>query len=191
MTQGNALRRYIGRTDDPLSPEGEAAARAAGGSELVTEVYVTPLRRTQQTAAILFPNAVQIVVPDLREMDFGDFENRSADDMEADAAYRTWVDGDCLAPCPNGESMESFAARVCDAFSKLIHALSKRGAETAVFVVHGGTVMSVLQKFARPAVGFYDTLVKNCQGFACTLSGAEDGLPFTLTELTRMERITL
>ena len=87
--------------------------------------------------------------------------------------------------------MSGFADRVCQAFETLIRPMSAQGEESAVFVVHGGTVMSVLQKFARPAVGFYDTLVKNCQGFACTLSGAEDGLPFTLTDLTRMERITL
>ena len=191
MTPGNALRRYIGKTDDPLSEEGARAARAAGGSTELKTVYVTPLRRTKQTAAILFPNAVQIVIEDLREMDFGDFEDRSADEMERDAAYRAWVDADCIPPCPNGESMEGFASRVCAAFEALILRLREQGEARAVFVMHGGTVMSILQKFARPAVGFYDCLMKNCEGFSCTLAPAEGELPFTLAELTRMERIEL
>ncbi len=191
MTPGNALRRYVGRTDDPLSEEGVRAVREAGGSDTLRRVFVTPLCRTQQTAAILFPNAEQIVVDDLREMDFGDFEFRSADEMAQDAAYRAWVDADCIPPCPNGESMEAFASRVCDAFEGLIVSLRESDIDEAVFVVHGGTVMSVLQKFARPQMGFYDCLMKNCEGISCALAPAADGLPFTLGGVKRLEKIEL
>ena len=191
MTPGNALRRYIGRTDEPLSEEGVQLARASGGSTALERVYVTPLRRTQQTAAILFPNAKQTVVDDLREMDFGIFENRSAAEMENDAAYRAWVEADCMPACPEGESTPGFSERVCSAFAPLILSLREQDAEQAVFVVHGGTVMSVLQKFARPEMGFYDCLMKNCEGISCVVSDAADGLPFTLTDVTRLEKIEL
>lgn len=191
MTPGNALRRYIGRTDEPLSEAGEKAVREAGGSETLRRVFVTPLLRTQQTAAILFPNAQQTVVDGLREMDFGDFENRSADEMESDEAYRAWVDASCIPPCPNGESMESFSDRVCAAFAEQILRLRAQDEDPAVFVVHGGTVMSVLQQFARPKMGYYDCRLKNCEGVSCVLSPSEDGLPFTLTELAHLERIEL
>ena len=191
MTPGNALRRYIGKTDDPLSEEGRRLARRAGGSATLKRVYVTPLRRTQQTAEILFPNAEQIVVDGLREMDFGVFENRSADEMENDAVYRAWVDADCIPPCPEGESMSGFAERVCRAFEALLRPLLAQGKERAVFVVHGGTVMAILQKYARPEMSFFDCLMKNCEGVSCALSPAADGLPFTLTEVKRMETIAL
>ena len=91
-TAGNALNRYIGCTDSPLCEEGIASAKAAGGDSALKSVIVTPLMRTQQTARILFPNAEQCIVSGLSEMDFGDFEDRSADDMVNDAAYRAWVD---------------------------------------------------------------------------------------------------
>ncbi|MBR4157979.1 MAG: histidine phosphatase family protein [Oscillospiraceae bacterium] len=191
MTPGNALRRYIGKTDDPLSDEGRRLARDAGGDAALDRVYVTPLVRTQQTAAILFPNAEQVIVDGLREMDFGVFENRSADEMEQDAVYRAWVDANCEPACPEGESMEGFAQRVCEAFEELIRSLHEQGKRLAVFVVHGGTVMAVLQKFARPEMGFYDCLMKNCEAVYCTLSTGEDGLPFTLTDIVRMEKIKL
>ena len=93
QTAGNALRRYIGSTDQPLTPEGAEGAKAAGARRSVQSVFVTPLVRTQQTACILFPDAEQTVVPALREMDFGDFEDRSFEDMKDDPAYRAWVDG--------------------------------------------------------------------------------------------------
>ena len=91
MTEGNELRRYIGRTDEPLSEKGAAQAGAAGRDPELEAVYVTALRRTGQTARLLFPNARQTVVAGLEEMDFGEFENRSARDMEGDSAYRAWV----------------------------------------------------------------------------------------------------
>lgn len=185
QTAGNALRRYLGRTDVPLSEEGTALVKAAGSDPGVGTVYVTPLRRTRQTAALLFPNARQITVDGLREMEFGDFENRSAADMADDPAYRAWVDSDCLAPCPNGESRSEFCARVCAAFEAIVKDAAARGEETVVFVVHNGTVMATLEHFARPRQEYYAFAVKNCKGYRCQVSCSE--APFVLTDLTAWE----
>lgn len=182
MTAGNALRRYIGRTDEPLSPEGIEQAKGIGPDVSIERVYVTPLRRTGQTAAILFPGAAQTVVEELREMDFGDFENRSADEMENDPAYRGWVDGFCLAPCPNGESRDEFSRRVCRAFARIVSG----GEEKCVFLVHGGTIMSIMERFARPERDYYAWGVKNCRGYVCRLEPDRDGLP-VLTDIRNWE----
>ena len=182
-TQGNAELRYIGRTDEPLSGDGVALAERLGADLSVGKVYVTPLRRTRQTAAILFPNAEQIVVDDLREMDFGDFEGRSYAEMERDAAYRVWVDGDCLAACPNGECRTDFTARVCAAFEAAVRRAAGQGEETLIFVVHGGTIMAIMERFALPRREFYSYGVKNCCGYCCNAVLAEeltltDGIPW-------------
>ena len=66
QTPGNAESRYLGVTDEPLSPKGIETAKSAGNDPTVTEVLVTPLRRTQMTASILFPNARQCIVSGLR-----------------------------------------------------------------------------------------------------------------------------
>ena len=42
-TAGNAQRRYIGRTDEPLSAEGIALAETVGQDLTLQKVYVTPL----------------------------------------------------------------------------------------------------------------------------------------------------
>ena len=183
QTPGNALRRYIGRTDEPLSPEGIRAAEAFGTLPEIRKVFVTPLCRTQQTARILLPNAEQIVLPALREMDFGDFENRNADEMTNDAAYRAWVDGGCLGACPHGESTPEFSARVCEGFLTALHDLPA-DAPRALFVVHGGVIMALMSRFARPEIAYYDAWVKNCCGYACTLSG-ENGAPI-LTDVRKI-----
>ena len=127
QTAGNALRRYIGSTDQPLTPEGAEGAKAAGARRSVRSVFVTPLVRTQQTARILFPDAEQTVVPALREMDFGDFEDRSFEDMKDDPAYRAWVEGGCLAPCPNGESVLEFSGSMPAFWGASARCRRKRG----------------------------------------------------------------
>ncbi len=166
QTAGNAGRRYIGRTDEPLSPDGIALARQAAADPSVPLVYVSPMQRARQTAAILFPRAVQIVIPDLREMDFGDFEGRSADEMEHDTAYRAWVDGMCLGRCPGGESRAEFEARTVAAFVDAMRgAADARSLDTAVFVVHGGTIMSVLSALAEPKRDYYDWHTSNLCGY--------------------------
>lgn len=168
QTPGNALHRYIGRTDEPLSSEGAALAAQVKTAPGVERVYVSPMRRTRQTAAILFPDADQIVLDDLREMDFGDFEGRSYAEMEHDAAYRAWVDGNCMSPCPNGEGREDFTRRVCGAFAAALAEAGERGETDVFFVVHGGTIMSVLSELARSAGEYYSYACGNCAGYRCT-----------------------
>ena len=181
-TPGNAELRYNGRTDEPLSSEGIALAERVGADLDVKTVYVTPLQRTQQTAAILFPEAEQIVVDDLREMDFGDFEGRSYTEMENDKAYRDWVEGGCLAPCPNGEGRAEFSERVCSAFERVVRAAARRGEETLTFVVHGGTVMAVMERFARPQRDYYSYSAKNCQGYRCRVEFGVNDSDFVLVD---------
>lgn len=174
ITAGNLRHFYNGRTDDPLCPEGVALARASGAYPGVERVFVSPLRRTQETAALLFPRAAQTVVPGLQEMDFGDFEGRSADQMAADAPYRAWVDGQCLGRCPGGESYDGFCGRARTAFEAL--ARRERAAERLVLVVHGGTIRAVLSGFAAEPRTFFDWYAHNCRGFFARLRW-EDGRP--------------
>ena len=83
-TEANDKGIYIGRTDYPLSQKGI--------SELynkldefeyphVGKVYSSPLQRCTETAEILFPDSSVQIVENLIEMDFGDFEGKSADEL--------------------------------------------------------------------------------------------------------------
>lgn len=143
-TAWNAEKRYQGLTDIPLSDRGRAALRQADFSP--ERVYVSPLRRAAETAAILFPEARQVTVSDFREMDFGVFEGRTADEMAGDPAYRAWVAGGCRGRCPGGEDLAEFSDRVWAAFAKLLEIEQER----LVIVAHGGVQMAILERYARP-----------------------------------------
>ena len=80
LTQGNLDGRYIGSgTDLPLCAEGRAQLeelKAKCQYPDVPLVFCSPMLRAQQTAEVLFPNAKLTILQDLREMNFGKFENR-------------------------------------------------------------------------------------------------------------------
>lgn len=165
MTAGNADGCYIGRTDLPVLPQGLEELRAMGSDDSVERVYVTPLRRTQQTASLFFPKAEQIVVDDLIEKDFGDFEGRSAEEMADDPAYRQWVAEGAIGACPNGESMEAFVQRIQRGFCCLVEEALARGDERLVLVGHGGAFMALMISFAHDGRDYYAWFAPNGGGW--------------------------
>lgn len=165
QTEGNLHRRYNGRTDEPLCALGIAQVRAAVILGNMEYAYVSPMLRAIQTANICFPNAQMHIIEDLREMDFGDFEGRTADEMVCDADYREWVDGNCEGQCPNGEDIASFKQRVQAAFDFIIRDAFERQLKELAVVAHGGAIMAIMSKFANPIRTYYDWHVPHCCGY--------------------------
>jgi alpha-ribazole phosphatase len=168
-TAGNLERRYIGVTDQPLCEKGIKTAVKSGIMPSVPLVYSSPMIRAVQTATIKFPNARVVTAPGLREMDFGLFEGRTADEMSGDESYRAWVDGNCLGACPNGESRAGFITRACVAFSELVGENLARRSGYLLIVAHGGTIMSVMERFARPRRDYFDWAAPHCGGYRALL----------------------
>lgn len=152
-TAYNAQKKYLGLTDLSLSEQGKGALVRAGFEP--ETVYVSPLRRTAETAEILFPKARQITVPGFREMNFGIFEGKSYRDMERLPAYREWVEGGCVGQIPEGESMAVFSGRTCSAFEALVDRTLEAGEELLAIVAHGGTQMAVMERFALPCRDYF------------------------------------
>lgn len=159
----NLEKRYQGQRDIPLSEDGKAQIRQADFS--AEEVYVSPLIRTQQTAHLLFPNAKQIVVEDLKEMNFGSFEGRNYIEMEHDPDYLAWVEANCETACPDGERKDQFCDRTCAAFSRLVDESLQKGKKQLVIVAHGGTQMAVMERFAIPHYAYYHWCAPNAGGY--------------------------
>ena len=167
QTRGNLERRYMGVTDQPLCPQGRAALADWRGPE-AEAVYVSPLLRCRETAAILYPGTAQTAVPGLRETDFGAFEGRTYEELQDSPAYRAWLDSAGQAAPPGGESREQVRRRVLAAFRTVTagHAPGERLA----LVVHGGTIMTLLEAL-EPGGQFYRWQAPNGGGFRCRWDG--------------------
>ena len=177
-TPGNLLRRYIGgRTDQSLCDEGKSeltALKARGHYPATAKVYVSPMKRCRETAAILFPLAEQVLVEEMREMDFGRFENRSHEDMKQDKDYNAWISTMCEGPIPQGENKESFTERCCQAFLSIMQNLESGESDMpAFFVIHGGTIMSIMSKLVKSDRKYYNWYAENGHGFLCDWDGTQ------------------
>ncbi|MCR4924308.1 MAG: histidine phosphatase family protein [Lachnospiraceae bacterium] len=171
-TDFNKEGRYVGKTDLPLSKEGREYLTKADFD--IERVYVSNLKRTAETAKVMFPNAKSLPVEDIREMDFGDFEGKNAEEMKEDKAYRDWVDNDCLPRCPNGESKDEFSERVCRGFENIFTKEREKGSDKLVAVVHGGTIMAFMEKFALPRKPYYEWIPGNAEGYLLELKDGDD-----------------
>lgn len=176
-TAGNLSGRYIGKTDEGLCPEGRTALEAIrqrflSGKDALPRpetVYTSALKRTRETAAVLFPDLPVCVRAGFNECDFGEFEYKNYRELSGNPSYQKWVDSGGTLPFPGGESHENFVNRSVETFFRAVEELSAGKKKTAAFVVHGGTVMAVMERFAFPQNGFYAWQVKNGCGFAAEL----------------------
>lgn len=162
QTAWNAQRRYIGATDQPLSAQGRAALLGRTAPP-VDHLYVSPLRRCRETAALLYPNTPQQVVPDLRECDFGAFEGRTYEELKDDPAYSQWLDTAGETPPPGGEGKAAFRARTVRAFLAL---MAVETARAAALVVHGGTIMTLMEALEGSGE-FYRWQMGSGEGIHC------------------------
>lgn len=171
ITAGNLAHRYVGRTDEPLCPEGRSLANEAAAALPEPElVFSSPMLRCRETAEILFPGKEIQIIPDFRETDFGDFEYKTYEELKDDESYRAWIDSSGVLAPPGGESRETVKARVLSAFTGVLHGLCDFGGLAAI-VAHGGTIMTLMHALARPPREYYGWQVKNCRGFSAAYEG--------------------
>jgi broad specificity phosphatase PhoE len=136
----DARGRCYGSLDVGLSGAGmrnalEVATRLDG----YDVVWTSPRLRARQTAAAL--TAPSQVDDDLRELDFGELEGRTFDEIAASEPelYRAWMETPTQVRFPGGESFADLKARA-------LRSLERIGAEheVAVVVTHGGVIRAGL-----------------------------------------------
>lgn len=165
MTRGNLLGRYIGkRSDEDLSPEGIDLCRGRTYPH-ADVVFASPMRRCVQTAEYLFCDKKPVVQERLSECDFGIFEGRNYQELSGEPRYQEWVDSGGTLPFPEGESREEFQDRCLEGFSLCIKHCIQHHYEKFAMVVHGGTIMSILDAFAVPSRNYFDWQVQNLEGY--------------------------
>ena len=142
---GSKFPLVDGHSDPALSAPGRAQAEmvAAGlGGDEFSGLFVTSLRRTQETAAPLAAatGLEPAVVPELREVYLGDFEGgeyriRAG---RGDPIIQQVFTEERWDAIPNAESWEDFGARVSAGIEQIVATVGPN--TTALAVLHGAVI---------------------------------------------------
>jgi len=171
QTQANAERRWQGQKfDGQVTPLGqrqiEAAARRLGAEkEDVVAVYTSPLGRALQTAQGIGAalGLDPVAEPDLREMDFGELDSWTMDEIAEKRPdfFQAWLDRDNRElTWPGGESRRDFTPRASGAYQRI---LERHPEGKIVVVAHGGTVgVGIISTLGWPANLFATFALSNC-----------------------------
>ena len=107
LLKDNKDKKYIGITDESLSLNGIYALFDSISKEIyprANKVYSSPMKRCVESAKMIYPKAEIIIKDDLKETNFGDFENKNYDQLKDDLNYQRWLAGGGTFHIPNGES---------------------------------------------------------------------------------------
>jgi probable phosphoglycerate mutase len=140
-----------GRGDPNLSEDGYEQARAIAAqlaTEGIAQLFVTPLKRTHQTAAPLAEATAlePIVVDELAEVRLGEWEGgeyrvRMA---QGDPIVRQMFQQERWDVIPGGESFDSLGRRVRAGIEKIVELTGPDA--VAVAILHGGVIGEVCRQ---------------------------------------------
>jgi len=189
-TKGNLEHRYVGRTDEELCEIGiNFAKEKSEYFELFEEadaIFVSPMKRCLQTMEIFLrgmnlmqetPDTSDIiklnsladkpvyVVSDFREYDFGEYEMKNHEQLMEYESYRSWLESNGTYEMPAGEGMKAFKERVVNAFDKTVEICEREKYKNIIYVVHGGTIMSIFEKYDEKKMSYYDYMIKNLENY--------------------------
>ena len=186
--EGAEKGQYIGHMDVDLSEQGRRELwdlKEQYDYPEVPVVFSSPLKRCRETASILYPDNEVLILDDLIEYNFGEFEGCTAEDLKDNEDFRAWLSGDKDACPPHGESNQEFATRVAAVFNQLVDGLLKTGITSAAVVTHGGVIMTIMSMFALPEAPMTDWASPNGNGYVLRIT------PSIWSQARKMEAVAL
>jgi len=161
-TAGNLERHYIGQSDEPLAkrPIIEKAYPSAG------VIITSPLKRCIETAGLIYPGCEPVICEAFKECNFGAFEGKNYEELKGCPKYQKWLDSGGSIAFPGGEHPDRFKARCIRGFTDMAAMLFYEQADAAAMIVHGGTIMAILERFDPAGREFYRWQVGNGEGYA-------------------------
>ncbi len=150
LTDRSDPEQHLGQgIDIGLSAAGRAQGAALGeriGAEHFDRMVCSPLLRARETAAAVAGSRPIELDPRLAEMDYGEWEGLTYQQIEAvDADFRRrWIDDPASLACPGGESGNDVAARAGSFLGDLLAWSAAAGGDSVVLAVAHATLNRIL-----------------------------------------------
>lgn len=172
LTEANLEGKYIGKTNLPLCSAGIERLEELKNKidyPYVELVFSSPLSRCIETAEILFPAFEPTVIDELSEYDFGDFENKTAIELENEEAYKDWTSGKVPSP-PNAEDPRDFTERLALGLNKMVRIMMEQGVYDAAAIMHGGAIMTLFSACALPRRATVEWITEDGLGYTVKIT---------------------
>ncbi len=179
-TQFNEERRYLSYTDLPLTEKGRSFISSLSKGADYPEcdmVFTSSRKRAKETADILFPDMEKHEDAGFDEMNFGEFEGKTYEELMEDERYRKWLDGGSVTAPPGGEDRQTVIARMMEALNRSVNTALNSGkpVKRIAIVAHSGTTMALVSVYS--SISYYDASSVFGGGFLCNamlLYGGDD-----------------
>lgn len=208
ITEGNKNKWFYGAADLNLTEEGRKKLGEFRDGGIYPEIpeqgmfYTTGLIRTEETLKIIYGDVPHESIVKLQEMNFGDYECKSFDELQDDKVFLEWGYDETGDVClPGAESRNEFSERISEGLKELKAIHHKRSLElrhkeveaVTVMVCHGGVISAIMAELfpeeddrktmwdwmPSPGYGYTVTFLDGApQKWKYITDGAEEGKSF-------------
>ena len=172
MTEGNAQGQYVGRTDLKITTNGIIELEKLRDEGIYPKcdlIFSSPLSRAVDTAKIIYPEKEVLINKNFEEIDFGEFEGKTPEDLKDRQDYADWLAGK-LPAAPGGENNVEFATRLCLGISETVRYMMDNECYSAAIVMHGGAIMTLLAVAALPRAKMSEWACGNGRGYTIRIT---------------------
>lgn len=166
LTEANEKGAYIGWTDLPLSEKGKKHLSEDDGKYQL--VFSSPLKRCKQTAELLFPENETVIIPELKEFNFGDWDGKTYEELKDDVMYQKWLSDPSKEKTPRGESLAEFESRILKGWEKVLKYIVEYRYSKVAIMTHGGVIRQLLTKLSEWPHSFFEWDVPCGSGYKLT-----------------------
>lgn len=169
LTEANRQKRYIGWTDEALCEEGKKALEKSHYPKAPDLVIASDLQRAAETAGIIYPKQKFVALKELREMNFGDWEQKTYSELKGDARYQSWLRDMLHLEVPNGESYPTFSERVKRGWEKTVTYFFDETISHIAMITHDGVIREILYRYGPEGSSYWQWRLDH--GAYCSLTG--------------------
>ena len=173
LTEGNIKGQYIGVTDIPVCEQGIENLKKLKQKYEYPKVdicYSSPLRRCIETCNIIYPDKKPIVINDLRECDFGDWEGKTTEELSDNPKFISWIRNNRMEAPPHGESHINFQQRICTALENIVNDVITKGITSIGIFAHGGVIFTLMVMFSIEKFEMADLMADNGCGYSVRIT---------------------
>ena len=180
-TDFNKKRFFYGKADVSINETGKEQAsnihQLLKGRD-ISRIYTSQLKRTQETATIIFPDQIPKAYKALNERDFGLWEGRTANEIQAafPLVWEEWLESPFDVTPSKAEPFQKFKDRV----QSIVEEIRETDHDEIAIVGHLGVLRLIYQFLVDPEADFWSIDIP--QGTVLLLEDKDPWEEMLLTE---------